>query len=163
SFGKSKVTPLQEAVSDYLASLDQLYPYGDYFVVNISSPNTPGLRALQERDRLGTLLSTLIARLRERMANDGREAPKPLLVKVAPDLDERHLREVVEVCLTWGASGLIAVNTTDTRSSLSEHVPPWLRDEAGGLSGRPLYHRALVVVAFLARHAEGRLPIIGCG
>ncbi|HEU0025862.1 MAG TPA: quinone-dependent dihydroorotate dehydrogenase, partial [Ktedonobacterales bacterium] len=93
SLGKSKVTPLEDAVGDYLASLDRLYPWADYFAVNVSSPNTPGLRALQERDRLDTLLAALQARLRERaLASD--ERVKPLLVKVAPDLDEAALDEV---------------------------------------------------------------------
>ncbi len=163
SLGKSKVTPLEAAVADYLASLDLLYPYGDYFAVNVSSPNTPGLRALQERDRLDALLAALTQRLRERAAADGQSAPKPLLVKVAPDLDERGLDEAVEVCLNRGAQGLIAVNTTVGREALGSHVPAALREEAGGLSGRPLRARALEVVRYLHRQTGGRLPIIGCG
>src|SRR5215472_4812840 len=88
SLGKSKVTPLEDAVADYLATLDAVYPYGDYFAVNVSSPNTPGLRAMQERDRLDALLAALTARLSERAGEEeGRQSPKPLLVKVAPDLD----------------------------------------------------------------------------
>ncbi len=162
SLGKSKVTPLEDAVSDYLASLDRLYPWADYFAVNVSSPNTPGLRALQERDRLDALLASLQARLRERAeAENGRI--KPLLVKVAPDLDEAALDELVEVCLAREVSGLIAVNTTISRDGLSVAVPATLRDEAGGLSGRPLHARAVEVVRLLAKRAEGRLPIIGCG
>ncbi len=163
SLGKSKVTPLEEAVADYLASLDRLYPYGDYFAVNISSPNTPGLRALQERDRLDALLAALTARLRERAAAEGRATPPPLLVKVAPDLSDAALEEVVAVCLARGASGLIAVNTTIARDGLSARVPAALRDEPGGLSGRPLFARALEVVARLHALAGDRLPIIGCG
>ncbi|HEX6542612.1 MAG TPA: quinone-dependent dihydroorotate dehydrogenase [Ktedonobacterales bacterium] len=162
SLGKSKATPLEDAVSDYLASLERLYLWADYFAVNVSSPNTPGLRALQERDRLDTLLAALQARLRERAEADG-ERPKPLLVKVAPDLDEAALDEVVEVCLARGASGLIAVNTTTSRDGLSAAVPAALRDEPGGLSGRPLHARAVAVVRTLAHRSEGRLPIIGCG
>src|SRR6185437_3671070 len=96
SLGKSKVTPLDDAVGDYLASLDRLYPWADYFAVNVSSPNTPGLRALQERDRLDALLAALLARLQERARAED-ERPKPLLVKVAPDLDEAALDEVVAV------------------------------------------------------------------
>ncbi|HEY1387999.1 MAG TPA: quinone-dependent dihydroorotate dehydrogenase [Ktedonobacterales bacterium] len=162
SLGKSKATPLEDAVADYLASLDRLYPWADYFAVNVSSPNTPGLRTLQERDRLDALLAALLARLRER-AEGGNERMKPLLVKVAPDLDEAALDELVEVCLARGASGLIAVNTTISREGLSAAVPAALRDEAGGLSGRPLHARAVAVVGLLAKRAEGRLPIIGCG
>jgi dihydroorotate dehydrogenase len=164
SLGKSKVTPLEDAVSDYLASLDRLYPWADYFAVNVSSPNTPGLRALQERDRLDALLAVLQARLRERAQVEGEDEPvKPLLVKVAPDLDEAELDEVVEVCLARGASGLIAVNTTISRDGLSANVPAARRDEPGGLSGRPLQARAVEVVRMLATRTEGRLPIIGCG
>ena len=111
-------------------SLDLLYPYGDYFAVNVSSPNTPGLRDLQERDRLDALLAALQARLRERAATAGRTQPKPLLVKVAPDLDEAALDDMVEVCLARGASGLIAVNTTIARDALSAWVPRELREQS---------------------------------
>jgi dihydroorotate dehydrogenase len=163
SLGKSKVTPLEEATADYLRSLATLYPYGDYFAVNVSSPNTPGLRALQERDRLDALVGALAAQLRTLAQAEDRPQPKPLLVKVAPDLDEQALDDLVDVCLARGASGLIAVNTTITRDSLSPAVPARLRDEAGGLSGRPLRERALVVVRRLCERAGDRLPIIGCG
>jgi len=163
SLGKSKVTPLDEAIEDYLGSLDLLYAWGDYFAVNISSPNTPGLRDLQARDRLDALLAALIARLRERAAASGRAIPKPLLVKVAPDLDDAALDDVVDVCLARGASGLIAVNTTVTRDALGPWAPDDLRAQAGGLSGRPLHARAVEVVAKLHQRAGDRLPIIGCG
>jgi dihydroorotate dehydrogenase len=163
SIGKSKVTPLEEATADYLATLDALYPYGDYFAVNISSPNTPGLRALQERDRLDELLAALVARLRETAMREGSAQPKPLLVKVAPDLDEVALDDVVGVCLARGASGLIAVNTTLDRSALPVSLRTAFRKESGGLSGRPLLDRALAVVKHLHDRAGDRLPIVGCG
>jgi dihydroorotate dehydrogenase len=163
SLGKSKVTPLDEAIEDYLGSLDLLYAWGDYFAVNISSPNTPGLRDLQARDRLDALLAALTARLRERAAASGRAIPKPLLVKVAPDLDDAALDDVVDVCLARGASGLIAVNTTVARDGLGPWVPDELRAQAGGLSGRPLHARAVEVVTKLHQRAGDRLPIIGCG
>jgi dihydroorotate dehydrogenase len=163
SLGKSKTVPLEEAVADYLATLDLLYPYGDYFAVNISSPNTPGLRALQEHGRLDALLAVLVERLRQRAAVDGRARPKPLLVKVAPDLDERALDAVVEVCLARGADGLIAVNTTISREGLGARQSSTLAREPGGLSGRPLFARALEVVRHLHGQAGDRLPIVGCG
>lgn len=163
SLGKSKITPLDEATGDYLRSLDLLYPFGDYFAVNVSSPNTPGLRALQERDRLDELVRALVERLRLRATREGRSGAKSLLVKVAPDLDEAALDELVEVCLGAGVSGLIAVNTTVSREGLSSAVPGKLREEAGGLSGRPLRARALEVVRRLHAKAGDRLPIIGCG
>ncbi|HZC08059.1 MAG TPA: quinone-dependent dihydroorotate dehydrogenase [Ktedonobacterales bacterium] len=163
SLGKSKVTPLDQAVEDYLGSLDLLYLWGDYFAVNVSSPNTPGLRDLQERDRLDALLATLIARLSERAIASGRATPKPLLVKVAPDLDDAALDDLVDVCLGRGASGLIAVNTTISRDALSAWVPRDLREQSGGLSGRPLHARAVEVVRRLHQRAGDRLPIIGSG
>jgi dihydroorotate dehydrogenase len=163
SLGKSRVTPLEDAAEDYLASLDLLYPYGDYFAVNVSSPNTPGLRQLQERDHLDALLRALQARLRELATRDGLATPKPLLVKLAPDLDEMALDEIVEAALAHKVSGLIAVNTTLGRSGLSPSVPPELRSQAGGLSGRPLHGRAVAVVRHLHHAAGRRLPIIGCG
>lgn len=163
SLGKSKVTPLEEAAADYLASLDALYPYGDYFAVNVSSPNTPGLRELQDGDRLDALLAALIQRLRERATQEERAISKPLLVKVAPDLDEAALERIVEICLARGASGLIAVNTALARSGLSADTSPELRDQPGGLSGRPLHARAVEVVRFLSERAGDRLSIVGCG
>jgi len=163
SLGKSKITPLEEAAADYLASLDALYPYGDYFAVNVSSPNTPGLRELQESDRLDALLDALLQRLGERASQEERATPKPLLVKVAPDLDEAALERIVDICLARGASGLLAVNTTLDRSGLRPDTPVRLRDQPGGLSGRPLHARAMEVVRFLSQRADGRLPIVGCG
>jgi dihydroorotate dehydrogenase len=163
SLGKSKATPLVEAVEDYLASLDALYPHADYFAVNVSSPNTPGLRALQERERLDALLAALVVRLRERATAEGRTTSKPLLVKVAPDLDEGALDDVVAVCLERGASGLIAVNTTTSREGQGLQAPRERLEEAGGLSGRPLLPRAVAVVRRLHARAGDRLPIIGCG
>jgi dihydroorotate dehydrogenase len=158
SLGKSRVTPLEQAVEDYLASLDALYPHGDYFAVNVSSPNTPGLRALQERERLDQLLAALAARLHERAAAEGRAGPKPLLVKLAPDLDDAALADVVDVSLARGVAGLIATNTTLARDGLSRHCP-----EEGGLSGQPLQGRAVRVVQRLRELAGDRLPIVGCG
>jgi dihydroorotate dehydrogenase len=158
SLGKSKGTPLEDAVADYLDSLSALYPYGDYFAVNVSSPNTPGLRALQERGRLDALLAALAARLRTLAAEEGRPRAKPLLLKVAPDLDDAALADVVEVCLARGVDGLIATNTTLARDGLTQ---PCLQE--GGLSGRPLQLHAVHVVRRLHALAGDRLPIIGCG
>jgi dihydroorotate dehydrogenase len=151
SLGKSKVTPLSEAVDDYVASLRALYPYGDYFAVNVSSPNTPGLRALQDRDYLDALLAAL-----------SEVGGKPLLVKVAPDLTDAALAEVLEVCDKNGVSGLIATNTTLSRDGVAP-ADATRAAEAGGLSGAPLTARALDVVRFVARETGGRLPVVGVG
>ena len=149
SLGKSKVTPLEEAVEDYLTSYNLLHPYADYIAVNVSSPNTPGLRTLQDKSALGALLGALVGR-------------KPVLVKIAPDLTEPAIAELLEVCLAQGAAGVIATNTTLSRDGLAAADQP-RAGEAGGLSGRPLTERARKVVHFVHQETGGRLPIIGVG
>ncbi|MFF5227643.1 quinone-dependent dihydroorotate dehydrogenase [Dactylosporangium sp. NPDC000521] len=145
SLGKSKVTPLTGAVEDYVSSFRQLYDQGAYFAVNVSSPNTPGLRELQDKAHLTALLGALHAENR---------AAKPVLVKVAPDLTDAALGELLDVCLSKGVAGLIATNTTIARPGVTT-------TEAGGLSGRPLAPRALEVVRFVTK--ESGLPVIGVG
>ncbi|WNV89745.1 quinone-dependent dihydroorotate dehydrogenase [Umezawaea sp. Da 62-37] len=159
SIGKSKVTPVEDAVEDYCASLRALYRHGDYFAVNISSPNTPGLRGLQDREALTELLGELTATATG-LARGGTR--KPILVKIAPDLTDGAIAELLEVCARYEVSGLIATNTTLGRDGLaaSDQV---LAGEAGGLSGRPLTERAREVVAFVSKETGGKLPIIGVG
>ena len=159
SIGKSKVVPLEEAVEDYRASLRALYPYADYFAINVSSPNTPGLRALQDKSALTELLAEL---RRTSAALAGDRTPTPLLVKVAPDLTDTALAEVLEVCDAHRVSGIIATNTTLSREGLAAPDVP-MGTETGGLSGRPLTARSCEVVRFVHAHAEGKLPIIGVG
>jgi dihydroorotate dehydrogenase len=149
SLGKSKVTPLEEAVEDYLTSYRLLHPYADYIAVNVSSPNTPGLRTLQDKAALGALLGALVG-------------GKPVLVKIAPDLTEPAVAELLEVCLAHGAAGVIATNTTLSRDGLAAADQP-RAGEAGGLSGRPLTERARKIVHFVHQETGGRLPIIGVG
>jgi dihydroorotate dehydrogenase len=149
SLGKSKVTPLEEAVEDYLTSYNLLHPYADYIAVNVSSPNTPGLRTLQDKSALAALLRALVG-------------SKPVLVKIAPDLTEPAIAELLEVCLANGAAGVIATNTTLSRDGLAAADQP-RAGEAGGLSGRPLTERARKIVHFVHQETGGRLPIIGVG
>ena len=149
SLGKSKVTPLHEAVEDYLASYELLHPYADYIAVNVSSPNTPGLRSLQDKSAIADLLGALVGR-------------KPVLVKIAPDLTESAIAELLEVCLSHGAAGVIATNTTLSRDGLATGDQP-RAGEAGGLSGRPLTEKARKIVHFVHTETGGRLPIIGVG
>src|SRR5215204_606579 len=154
SLGKSRVTSIEDAVHDYRASLRLLGEYADYIAVNVSSPNTPGLRMLQDREQIRSLIAALqeeTAALRQRQ---GRRLP--LLVKVAPDLSDAALDDLLGVCLERGVDGLIAVNTTVARSGI--HV-----DFAGGLSGRPLFVRALAVVRRVRARTSGHLPVIGVG
>ncbi|NJN67567.1 MAG: quinone-dependent dihydroorotate dehydrogenase [Chloroflexaceae bacterium] len=152
SLGKSRRVPLEEAVDDYCASLRALLPYGDFFTVNVSSPNTPGLRSLQGHDQLDRLL----AALRQEM-HTGPLSP-PLLVKVSPDLSDQAMGEVLEVCATHRVSGIIATNTT-----LVGPGTACTCCEAGGLSGRPLAARARHVVHFIYTETSGQVPIIGVG
>jgi len=152
SLGKSKATPLADAVDDYVYSARLLRAYADYLAVNVSSPNTPGLRELQDRSHLDELLAALTAEA----------AGTPILVKIAPDLTEPAIGEVLQVCADRGVAGLIATNTTLSREGLAP-ADARLADEAGGLSGRPLTARAREVVAFVHRQTAGALPIIGVG
>jgi dihydroorotate dehydrogenase len=155
SIGKSKVTRVEDAVADYRSSLRTLYPYGDYFAVNVSSPNTPGLRGLQDRVMLDDLLTGL-------RAESAALGDKPLLVKIAPDLTDNAIGELLEVCADRDVAGLIATNTTLARDGIDAADVP-TGSQAGGLSGRPLARRAREVVAFVHRETGGRLPVIGVG
>jgi dihydroorotate dehydrogenase len=152
--GKNKVTPNEQAVEDYLACIDRLHAHADYMVVNISSPNTPGLRQLQEKDALDKLLRACVARLAERGPG------KALLVKLAPDLEPEALDEAVDVAIAAGVAGIVATNTTLSRAGVESHPRA---KEAGGLSGAPLTARATEVIRRVALRAAGRVPIIGAG
>lgn len=158
NIGKSKVTPLEEAVADYVESCERLFPFADYLVVNVSSPNTPDLRKLQEAERLQQLLEALNLTNR-RLAAQHRTSMKPILVKIAPDLSDEEVVTIAQVAQTTGVSGLIATNTTITRpASLLTPI-----QQEGGLSGKPIAQRALAVLRLLFRTVEGKLPLIGVG
>jgi dihydroorotate dehydrogenase len=156
SIGKTKRVPLAEAAVDYLASLRAVARYADYVAINVSSPNTPGLRSLQDARTLAELISALVNEAWQLAAGG---PPVPILVKVAPDLTEAALEELVQVSTEAGAEGLIATNTTLSRDGISADQP--LAAEAGGVSGAPLTQRAREVVRFLAERTT--LPIIGVG
>jgi dihydroorotate dehydrogenase len=147
NLGKSKVTPLEEATSDYLLSFERLHHFGDYFVLNISSPNTPGLRTLQDRGALDELLGTIQRRNVDR---------RPLLIKIAPDLDWEPIEEILALAEEHELAGLIATNTTVDHSQIAAH-----RRQQGGLSGRPLRERSTEIVRFIT--ARTRLPVIAAG
>jgi dihydroorotate dehydrogenase len=157
NLGKNRDTPLERATEDYLAALAAVYEVADYLVVNVSSPNTPGLRGLQTRAALVAMAGALSAERARRVAAGQRHVP--LLIKVAPDLDEPALADVVEAALETDCDGLIAANTTTAREGLRSPR----RDEAGGLSGLPLHPRALATVTTLHRLCGGRLPLVGVG
>nr|WP_202886795.1 quinone-dependent dihydroorotate dehydrogenase [Kribbella sandramycini] len=158
SIGKSKVTPLADAVQDYVTSLQRLYRYGDYFAVNVSSPNTPGLRSLQDSGQLRELLTALHHEAVSLSA--GGRGAKPILVKIAPDLTPSAIDELLQVCTDVGVAGIIATNTTIGRGGVESHP---LAAEAGGLSGRPLTEIAAKTVAHIQAETQGALPVIGVG
>jgi dihydroorotate dehydrogenase len=158
NLGKSKATPNEDAAADYLASFDRVRAFADYVVVNVSSPNTPGLRQLQDREALASILAVLVARNR-----DGAVKPVPLLVKVAPDLADEALREVVELALSVGLDGVVATNTTVSREGLSTPRDVVEGAGAGGLSGAPLTLRSREAVRKIRRWSGGRLLVVGVG
>ncbi len=160
SLGKSKVTPVEAAVGDYLTSLRAVYPYADYIAVNVSSPNTPGLRELQDRGPLDELLAALTAEAGSLAWSRQQERPVPVLVKIAPDLDDAAIGELLQVCTDRGVAGVIATNTTVGRTGVGAGETA-LAAEAGGLSGKPLSARALDVVRFVTSTSD--LPVIGVG
>lgn len=162
NLGKTKVVPLEEAAADYLTSFQLLFPFGDYFVVNVSSPNTPGLRTLQDKAPLTTILRTL-QQANQQLARQADQPVRPLLLKIAPDLTEHQLAEIVELALECQLSGLIATNTTLSRSHLQTPTARVEQIGAGGLSGAPLRARSLEVVKFLFRRLNSKIPIIGVG
>ena len=158
NLGKSKVTPLTEAASDYVGSFRLLKDWGDYFVVNVSSPNTPGLRSLQDAPQLKAIFSALQAE------NDGN---KPILVKIAPDLEWDAIANVLEVSIAHNLAGIIATNTTISREGLTTKIIAEtgnpITQEEGGISGAPLRQRSTEVIRFIWRETKGQLPIIGVG
>jgi dihydroorotate dehydrogenase len=153
NIGKNKLTPNENAVDDYLICFEALFDYVDYFVVNVSSPNTPNLRELQDKEPLTRLLNIL------KMENLKRSNPKPLLLKIAPDLTNEQLIDIIDIIETTKIDGVIATNTTISRESLTSNN----KSETGGLSGKPLNKRSTEVIKFLADKSNKAFPIIGVG
>ncbi len=154
NIGKNKATSNEDALSDYEICFEELYPVVDYFVVNVSSPNTPGLRALQEREPLTKLL--------QRLSDlNQQKKPKPLLLKIAPDLTNEQLDEIVDIVKTVGLQGIIATNTTISRENLKTEEN--ITKEMGGLSGRPVTKRSTEVIRYIRKIAGKDLVIIGVG
>jgi dihydroorotate dehydrogenase len=163
SIGKSKVTPLDQATEDYLASFELVYHVADYVAVNVSSPNTPQLRELQQAEQLSSLLSALQSRSRELQQVHQRPRPMPLLVKLSPDVSREQLELIVDVLLRLRIDGIIATNTTISRDELTtDHAQVAALGE-GGLSGAPLRAKSTRQIKDLYRLTKGQLPIIGVG
>ncbi|MCX2679606.1 quinone-dependent dihydroorotate dehydrogenase [Galbibacter sp. EGI 63066] len=153
NIGKNKVTPNENAADDYTVCFEALYPYVDYFVVNVSSPNTPNLRALQDKEPLTALLKELQA------LNAEKPVAKPILLKIAPDLTDEQLLDIIDIVKETKIAGVIATNTTIGREGLTSEN----KEETGGLSGKPLTRRSTKVIKFLSDKSEGAFSIIGVG
>ncbi|WP_390692849.1 quinone-dependent dihydroorotate dehydrogenase [Aetokthonos hydrillicola] len=158
NLGKSKVTPLEEAGKDYLSSFRLLKNYGDYFVVNVSSPNTPGLRSLQDAAMLSSILNAI---------QEENDSHKPLFVKIAPDLEWEAIADILTLAKNYQLAGIIATNTTIRRDGLltqtiTQTGKP-VQEEAGGISGAPLRDRSTQVIRFIWEQTQGQIPIIGVG
>lgn len=157
NIGKNKVTPNEDALDDYLILLNELYDVVDYFTVNVSSPNTPGLRELQEKEPLTKLLRAL----KEEAAMKPRV--KPILLKIAPDLTDSQLDDIVEIVTETKVDGIIATNTTIDRSGLNTPETEVAEMGAGGLSGKPLTNRSTEVIRYIHEKSNGSIPIVGVG
>lgn len=158
NIGKNKVTPNEKAADDYVKCLDALYAMGHYFVINVSSPNTPNLRDLQETASLRELLKIILAKAADMEQKGARR--KPILLKVAPDMASEHMRDIVQVAVEEGISGIIATNTTLSREGLRNQT---VAKQTGGLSGRPLTQRSTEWISEIYREVGSQVPIIGVG
>jgi len=156
NIGKNKVTPNEDAWKDYEICFKELHPYVDYFVVNVSSPNTPGLRELQEKESLRRILMHL------QMINNGKAVSKPILLKIAPDLTKEQIDDVISLALEIKLDGIVATNTTISREGLI-HQKGIGNQEAGGLSGAPLKCPSTEVVRYISEKSDGAIPLIASG
>ena len=157
NIGKNKDTPNEKAVEDYKICFEKLHPYVDYFVVNVSSPNTPNLRALQERGPLTEILNALVN------INRSKTHQKPILLKIAPDLGDEQIAEIIEVIQETELDGIIATNTTISRENLLTEENQLKSIGNGGLSGAPLTHRSTEVIRLISNLSNKKIPIIGVG
>jgi dihydroorotate dehydrogenase len=157
NIGKNKVTPNEDAWKDYEICFKELHPYVDYFVVNVSSPNTPGLRELQEKESLRKILMHL------QMINNGKARSKPILLKIAPDLTQEQIDDVIDLAMEIKLDGLVATNTTINRENLVADKEKVQKIGAGGVSGTPLKQRSTEIVKYISRKTNGEIPVIASG
>lgn len=157
NIGKNKSTPNEDAWKDYVTCFNELFDCVDYFVINVSSPNTPGLRALQEKNSLLSIGYAL------QQVNQGKMSPKPLLLKIAPDLSNEQLNDILEIADEVKLNGIVATNTTIEKNHLKTPLQIINKIGAGGLSGQPLQLRSTEIIKYLHTHTHGQLPIIGSG
>ena len=157
NIGKNKITPNDEASKDYITCFNSLYSHVDYFVVNVSSPNTPNLRELQGKEPLKKLLNQLI------VLNQSKEKAKPILLKIAPDVNTSQLDDIIEIVQETKIDGIVATNTTISRDGLSASQNKIEAVGAGGLSGQPLKDRSTEVIRYIHQKSKGNIPVIGVG
>lgn len=157
NIGKNKTTPNDQAVNDYIICFEKLFPYVDYFTVNVSSPNTPGLRDLQDKEPLTNLLSQL------QIINNGKNKRKPILLKISPDLSSTQLDDIIEIIRITKIDGIIATNTTINRENLTTNINNINLIGSGGVSGKPLNNRSTEVIRYIAKKSNNSIPIIGVG
>jgi dihydroorotate dehydrogenase len=157
NIGKNKMTLNEEAWKDYETCFKELHPYVDYFVVNVSSPNTPGLRELQEKESLRKILMHL------QMINNGKAVSKPILLKIAPDLTNQQIDDVIDLAMEIKLDGLVATNTTISRPGLFTNHPRLTAIGAGGLSGLPLKNKSTDIVKYISQKSDGAIPVIASG
>jgi dihydroorotate dehydrogenase len=156
NIGKNKLTPNEDAWKDYETCFKELHPYVDYFVVNVSSPNTPGLRELQEKESLRKILMHL------QMINNGKAVSKPILLKIAPDLVKEQIDDVIDLAMEIKLDGLVATNTTVSREGLSQESGV-VSEETGGLSGAPLKNKSTRIVKYIVQKSNGAIPVLASG
>jgi dihydroorotate dehydrogenase len=157
NIGKNKITPNEDAQRDYEICFEKLYDYVDYFVVNVSSPNTPGLRALQDKEPLMSILSALVAKRK------GQSVHKPILLKIAPDLTASQLDDVIDIVKESGIEGIVGTNTTISRENLKTDKATIEAIGAGGLSGQILHAHSTQVLNYISQKSNGSIPLIGVG
>lgn len=157
NIGKNKITENEDAWKDYVTCFNTLHPFVDYFVVNVSSPNTPGLRALQDKESLRRILMHLL------MINNGKAVAKPVLLKIAPDLEQAQIDDVIELALEIKLDGIVATNTTIDRNNLNTPIKEVTDIGAGGLSGKPVRERSTAIVKYICDQTNGAIPVIASG
>ncbi len=157
NIGKNKVTPNEEAWNDYATCFNKLHPYVDYFAVNVSSPNTPGLRALQEKDSLKKIFLNLA------MINNAKATAKPVLLKIAPDLELSQLDDILDLAMEIKLDGIIATNTTISREALTTDPDEVNAMGPGGLSGKPVTEKSTDIVKYIHQRTQGQVPVIASG
>ena len=156
NLGKNKITPNENAADDYIKGFEALYPYVDYFVVNVSSPNTPGLRSLQNKKPLQHILHQI------QLLNQQKKYPKPVLLKIAPDLNQAQLNDIIEIVNEENIPGIIATNTTISRKNLQTNEKLITQIGNGGLSGQPVFNKSNLILAYLKKHLKNTI-LIGVG